>query len=437
MLNKAKWLILLGFISGLNTFTELYSQNITKSPYSIIGVGDIVFAGNTANYTMGQVTQGRRGIYNINMLNPASYSGLLITNIEAGATYSQGHFKGTTQTNDVNTAWIAYLNFAVPIGNKGKQGISFGISPFSGLGYNIWTADSFQNDSPAYIYYQDYMNGRGGLSQFYFGYGLKVHRNISLGVNANYIFGQTKNTAQRLIPSQYFMFNTHEDKVNYIHGWTYDFGLQIHDTITLGKGAKAKDYEWVLGATITPESKLNVEQSYILRSLPIGSSSGIKDTVFENSSLTGTVTVPMSWKAGFSFGQIEKWQIAADLKGTQWSNYRSFGASDSLRNSFGFGLGGCYTPDYRSTKNLLKRVEYRAGFRYEQSNLSVNGTGVNVWALTAGFGIPLAKSRSKLNLGFEYMERGTTDNGLIQENYFRIIVGISFADKWFYRHRYD
>ena len=101
-------------------------------------------------------------------------------------------------------------------------------------------------------------------------------------------------------------------QVNYIHGWTYDLGIQIHDTLTIGQGAGAKDYEWVLGATLTPASNLSVEQSYILRSLPIGSTSGIKDTVFENLNSAGTINAPMSWKAGGSFGQIEKWQIAAD-----------------------------------------------------------------------------------------------------------------------------
>ncbi|MBC7384176.1 MAG: hypothetical protein H7296_14515 [Bacteroidia bacterium] len=472
MLIKARWLLLVGLFLGLHTNTRLYSQNITKSPYSIIGIGDLIFSGNAANYAMGQVTQGKRNPYNINFLNPASYSGLLITNIEAGATYSQGHFKGSDQTNDVNNAWIGYLNFAFPVSPKKGIGISFGATPYSGVGYNIRSSVNIPSDSAAIpaIYY---FTGNGGLSRFYAGYGMRIHKkqpktisafdsvyrfhvsswlpDISLGGNANYLFGQIKNTTQLLIPAQYKLFNTNEDKVNYIHGWSYDIGVQVHDTFTTVNEIKNKhsNTEWVLGATITPAGNLAVEQDYILRTLPVGSSAGIKDTVFQNSNLTGNAVAPLSWKVGFNITQktrrqnnakqtiLNEWQLAGDVRGTNWSSYRNLGLNDSLRNSLGISIGASYIPDLTDAHNMLKRIEYRAGCRFEQSNLEVNGTGVNVWAVTAGFGIPLPKSKSKLNLGFEYMVRGTVNNGLIQENYFRGIIGISFADKWFHRYRYD
>jgi hypothetical protein len=49
----------------------------------------------------------------------------------------------------------------------------------------------------------------------------------------------------------------------------------------------------------------------------------------------------------------------------------------------------------------------------------------------------MAKSKSKVNIGAEWLQRGTVANGLVQENYFRVYIGVSFADKWFYRYRYD
>jgi hypothetical protein len=49
----------------------------------------------------------------------------------------------------------------------------------------------------------------------------------------------------------------------------------------------------------------------------------------------------------------------------------------------------------------------------------------------------MAKSKSKVNIGAEWLQRGTVENGLVQENYFRLYIGVSFADKWFYRYRYD
>lgn len=435
MRNSAQRLILFLLIWGWVAGSALTAQNITKSPYSIIGVGDIIYSGNATTYSMGQTNQGIRSPYSVNILNPASYSAFYTTNIEAGATWSNGTFKGAANSTDVNNAWISYFNFGIPLSLKRGIGMSFGANPFSGVGYNIRSTVTIPQDT-FNINAQNNFVGRGGLTRAYAGYGMRLHRNVSVGLNGNYVFGEITNTTQLLIPSQYLMFNANEDKSVFIHGWLLEAGIQVHDTFTIQKKNVVKEYNWVLGGTISPETNLQAQQSYLLRSLPIGSSTGLKDTIYSEKGTQGTVTAPLSWKAGFSFSRTDVWTLAADIKGTQWSNYRSFGGADSLRNSIGVSLGGSYCPDYKS-KNFMARLDYRLGGRYEQSSLNARGIGVDVLSLTAGIGIPMAKSRSKVNVGVEWQKRGTTDNGLIQENYFRVFVGVSFADKWFYRYRYD
>ncbi len=435
MQNSAPRLLVVVFFWVWSASSCLFAQNITKSPYSIIGVGDLIYGGNASTYSMGQTNQGIRNPFSVNMLNPASYSSTFTTNIEAGSTLSFGTFKGAANSNNVNNAWIAYFNFALPISVKRGMGISFGATPFSGVGYNILSQVKIPQDTFSIDGYNSFV-GRGGISRFYLGYGMRLHRNVSVGVNANYLFGQTTNTTQLLIPAAYNMFNTNEDKTIYTHGWLMDYGIQIHDTFSVVKNNDRKDYEWVLGATLTPQTNLNAEQSYLLRSLPVGTTSGIKDTVYSESDKPGTVTAPMSYKAGFSFSRKEYWTIAGDFKATNWSNYRSFGGADSLRNSIGGSLGASIIPNPKS-KNYLARTEFRFGARYEKSNLVVMATGVDVLSFTAGVGLPLTKSKSKVNLGVEWQQRGTTAHGLVQENYFRVYIGISFADKWFYRYRYD
>ncbi len=435
MHNSAKRLVLF-IIIGIWACTNIVNaQNITKSPYSIVGIGDEIYAGNASTFSMGQTNQAIRNPYAINIFNPASFSATRTTNIEAGATYSLGSFKSNNSSADVNNAWIAYLNFALPISVKRGIGLSFGLTPFSGLGYNIQSETSIPGDSARIPVLYNFV-GRGGLSRFYLGYGMRLHRMASLGVNANYLFGENTNTTQLLIPPGYRMFNTNEDKRTYINGWVYDIGLQLHDTFTRVVKNELREYEWIIGGTISPLSQLNAEQSYLLRSLPIGSTGGSRDTIYSETGVLGTVVMPLSWKAGLSFARKDVWLLAADVRGTQWSDYRSFGATDSLRNSLGASLGGSYIPNHKG-KSFLSRVEYRAGVRYEQSNLSVRGTGVDVLSLNVGMGLPMAKSKSKVNIGAEWQQRGTTENGLVHENYIRIYIGVSFADKWFYRYRYD
>lgn len=421
------------FVWGTHSF--LAAQNITKSPYSIVGVGDILYAGNATTYAMGQSNQGFRSPFSINMLNPASYSAFITTNIEAGATMSFGKFVSTANSSDVNNAWIAYFNFGLPISLKRGIGISFGATPYSGVGYNVISPIKIPQDTFA-IDALNYYVGRGGLTKAYMGYGMRVHKNLSLGANANYIWGQNTNTTQLLIPATYKMFNVNEDKSTFMRGWIWEVGLQLHDTFSIEKDNDRKEYQWVFGSSFTPQSSLTAEQSYLLRSLPIGSTSGIKDTILSETGVLGTVELPMSWKAGVSFARKDVWMLAADVRGTQWSSFKSFERNDSLRNSIGFSLGGSYTPNIKS-KNFFARTDYRLGARYEKSNLALKGTGVDVLSITAGVGIPIYRSMSKVNLGVEFQRRGTTDNGLVQEDYFRVFVGITFADKWFYRYRYD
>jgi long-subunit fatty acid transport protein len=416
---------------GLST----QAQNITKSPYSIIGLGELVYSGNAQSYALGQTTQGYRSAFVVNYLNPASYSAFLTTNIEAGATLSMATIKGAANTSQVNNSWISYINFGIPLSAKRGIGFSFGAAPYSSVGYNIKSEVSIPQDTFSILAQNNYL-GRGGLTKFYFGYGMRLHRMVSAGFNANYVYGEISNTTQLLIPSKYNMFNTNEDNSYFMNGWLLDFGTQIHDTFSVYRKNEHIEYNWVLGGTYTPSSNFAGEQNYLLRSLPIGSSTGIRDTIFKEEAATGTVVSPASWKVGFSFARRDKWGIMADVKATNWNDFTALGRKDSLRNSLSYHLGFSYIPDSKS-KNILGRIEYRVGGRYEKSNLAVFGTGVDVTALTFGAGIPMGRTRSRLNVGAEWMQRGTTENGLIQENYFRVFVGITFADKWFYRYRYD
>lgn len=417
--------------------TNLVAQNITKSPYSIFGLGERVYSGNALTWSLGQTTQGIRSPYFVNYQNPASYSATYTTNIEAGAVVGNTTVSSATSSGTASNAWMNYFNLAFPVAAKRGIGLSFGATPVTSVGYQMTTNTTLPQDSAINGIPASYnLYGRGGLSQLYFGGGMRLYRNVSAGLNGRYVFGETRHTTQLLIPASYNMFNTNEDRIHYTSGWVMDFGVQVHDTFSVKHGNGSRDYEWVAGLTFTPESQLSVEEAYLLRSLPIGSATGIRDTIYKASGTKGTAVMPMSWKAGVSFAQKDCWMVSADVSSTQWSRFSSMGSNDSLRNSIGAGFGASWIPDFKS-KAYLARVEYRVGARYEQMPLEVNGTRLSAMSLTAGLGLPIARSRSRVNLGVEWMQRGTTSNNLLQEEYLRVFIGISFADRWFYRYRYD
>ena len=95
-----------------------------------------------------------------------------------------------------------------------------------------------------------------------------------------------------------------------------------------------------------------------------------------------------------------------------------------------FALGGFWVPDHTSFK-FLKRITYRAGLRIEKSGMVVGGTEVEDFGITFGVGLPLSRSFSNVNIGFELGKQGTTDGDLIEEEYFKINIGLSLNDQWF------
>ena len=75
---------------------------------------------------------------------------------------------------------------------------------------------------------------------------------------------------------------------------------------------------------------------------------------------------------------------------------------------------------------------WRAGVSYEQTQYIINGTGINQLSVFAGLTFPLGFGDS-FDLGLEFSQRGTLDSNLIQENFFRINIGLSFGELWFQR----
>jgi hypothetical protein len=81
-------------------------------------------------------------------------------------------------------------------------------------------------------------------------------------------------------------------------------------------------------------------------------------------------------------------------------------------------------------------MSYRVGIKYINSYLSLFGNDINEYGISFGFGFPIKRSQTELDLSFEIGRRGTTKDGLIQENYVNIIFGVSIDEHWFHKRKY-
>ena len=75
---------------------------------------------------------------------------------------------------------------------------------------------------------------------------------------------------------------------------------------------------------------------------------------------------------------------------------------------------------------------WRAGLSYGVTQYVFNGNDISQYSIFAGLSFPVGIGNT-LDLGLEYSLRGTTDSGLIKENFYRINLGFSFGDLWFQR----
>ena len=151
------------------------------------------------------------------------------------------------------------------------------------------------------------------------------------------------------------------------------------------------------------------------------------------------ITVPKYQTFGLGLGVDTKWFVGAEYKLVDGGglNNKLFELDNvEFKKGSKFSLGGFYIPKYDSFTSFFSRIVYRGGFRVEDSGLHIDNQSIKEVGLNFGFGIPF-QGFSSINLGFEVGKRGTTNAGLIQENFFSVRLGMSLSDLWFVKNKYN
>ena len=59
------------------------------------------------------------------------------------------------------------------------------------------------------------------------------------------------------------------------------------------------------------------------------------------------------------------------------------------------------------------------------------------YGVTAGFGLPIPRTRSVLSLSAQYVRTKGTQAAFLNENTLRICVGVTFNERWFFKRKVD
>ncbi|HRY98321.1 MAG TPA: hypothetical protein P5550_04615 [Bacteroidales bacterium] len=405
-----------------------HAQVRIGSPYSRFGIGDLSRLTNARNLSMGGASLALRDPVGINYLNPASYTAFdtLSFVFEGGV----ANHLATTRTTDLsatqNYISMGYLLFGFPLSKWWKA--SFGLLPFSDVGYNIMDSEVHPEAGPlTYLF-----KGSGGINQIYFGSAFRITPRLSAGFNIAYLFGTLDKSR-----AVYFSDTSNSMNLRFSNRTTYgdflpSFGLQYHTEM-------GKDHFLVLAATYGPQSSLEVTDDQLAETFTTGATGidFVKDTITDERGRKGQVVFPSGYGFGFSLGRSNVWQAVAEVRMQNWEDYRYFDIRDSLRNSYQISTGFSYIPDHTSVSGYWDKVTYRAGIRYGSTYLQLRENHLSDLGISFGLGLPLRRSRSVVNVGFEYGRRGTTAADLIQENYFRVVLGVSVYERWFLQRRYE
>ncbi len=400
-------------------FTASAQENVS-SPYSYYGVGLTNFKGTVENRSMGGLSIFNDSIH-MNIQNPASYGTLKLTNFTVGASHDRLKLETDVDSDNAKISSLDYLALAFPVSDR--VGIGFGVLPYTSVGYRILDPD----EGSASL-----LNGRGGMNKVFLSAGVAVTEELSLGVDANYNFGNFQNSQS--INREELQYGTTDVNRSDIKGFSFNFGANYKRDIS-------ENLQMQVSGSYAPSIGLDSENSRTITTVDFSSGTGrlidereldLSDTEFE---------FPSKWTIGAGFGEENKWFAGAEYSKVGTSSYedsfRFRGDGGRYEDASEFSVGGFYIPNYNSFTSFLERVVYRAGFRYDETGLIVNDEPINEFGMSFGLGIPIGTFFSNANLGIELGQRGTKDSGLIQENFLRLSVGLSLNDKWFTKRKFN
>ena len=414
----------------------LFAQTRIGSPYSRFGLGDIHRNSSIVLMGMGGTSLAFSSPYYINVANPASYGAFDTTSfVFDGSAYGKfSTLKTDVISQKTSYASLGSLLFGFPVAKWWKT--SLGLLPMTTMGYKI--ADTqidtiIRNADTMIGKNKSEYEGSGGLSQVYWGNSFRLYKNFYAGVNMSFIFGPLDKVQAITFPDSLYYYGVKTTTETYVQDFLFNYGLLYRKTFNGDRFISA-------GLTFSNSQKLTVTDDILsttfVRNYSLNIDSPV-DTVTYSPRTTGTIKLPSSLGIGISFGRTDRWLSAIDFKMQNWSKFKYYNETNTLKNSFDFSAGTQFKPAFADVGSYLKRMQYRAGFRYSQTYLELKSTQLNEYAFSFGLGLPLRKTKSTFNLAAEFGRRGTTNNGLIRDNFVRLSFGVSFVERWFIQRKYD
>lgn len=432
-------------VIGLCSSSIVQAQDY-NAPNSIFGIGDLTNSNFMMTRGMGNLGASFADEYNMNPVNPASYSYLKLTNFTmafsadyariSDSKYSENRWRGSLDYFGLAFPLRNYKNAILdPVKRNFEFGMAFYLKPYSDVSYNISTLQ--------------FIEGAGNIARKYFGeggtytagWGNSVkYKDFSFGINLGYIFGKIENTQHVDIKGENNTFRDVKNATYNMRGLDYKIGAMYR--LKLNAAEVDKDQNIAL-RTITfgvhGKTATGFKTSGMFSHTGVNLKSGAKDTLALNETITGTGSLPLSLGGGMTYTHGTQWSLGVDAEYTAWSNFKNTIRPDyKYQDQIKFGLGGKYRPDARGFGSFLERTNYLFGMFYETDPRIVQGKSFTNYGLNLGMIMPFYYQQGYSSVAFNVSMGQRGVGSTIKENYIQMGLGLSFNDdSWFIRRKYN
>ncbi len=401
------------------------------SPYSIFGIGTLSGKGLTYHNSMGGLGISNGKPYILNNINPALLPMNSFTTFDAGLSIENRVLRTTDLKQSNINGGLSYLALGFPL-ISGKWSMALGLSPYSNVSYNIVSSGNVINHEEATSDRQNV--GSGGLNQVYMSSGWQlIPKFLYAGGRIGYTFGTINDetflniteieysdqddeigTPKQFDPSVLYRSTHYSD-------FLFEGGLYARKTI-------GKKVDLNVGLTYEFSSDMKTTRNERIEATTSDPIPPTDTIVFD---ARGKTFLPQKLGVGISLSKAYKWTFGVDFYSRDWSKFESeFGQEQELVQNYQVIVGGEFTPDITSVTSYMKRVTYQFGINYEQTPVKINNTNIDDFGINFGLSLPVGNA-SIFNVGVKYGQLGTTSNGLIKENYYKINLGMTFNDRSF------
>lgn len=386
------------------------------SIYSRFGLGDFYYSFSARRLALGELGIAATDIDYLNYLNPASWNKMRLARFETGI-ISHGNSISSNSASVFHVQTIfSGMMFGFPIDRELGWSFAAGIVPYSNVNYDVL----FQDTDPIGGSFISEYKGDGGLSKSFLGFSIRLPLDFALGASFDYYTGKIEHISSVSFGPESELISASFSRNYSYNGLGFTLGTISGNIAPIFGSDFIKDLR--LGFVYSTKSQFNTDTTVISTTL-IGD--------LETTSGSMKTHLPARFGAGLSLMMSNGIQITADYLHQGMSQFLVASKNlNMMRDLTKYSLGVEYRNPESRSQTFWEQVMLRGGLSFEQTQYTFNGKGIDQVSLYTGFSMPIGFDNT-IDVGFQYGKRGTKENNLLSENFYKFSITLSIGELWF------